>query len=382
MAGFLVKNKNRTKTKEFDVIVVGAGAAGVGVAVVLKKLGLNYVILEKHSVGSSFKKWPKESRFISPSFTGNFFKMPDLNAISPDTSPAYNLLTEHPTGKEFAEYLEIVCEHYQLNVETKVRVKNLEKSKNSFALNTNKGEYRSKFVVWAGGEYQYPKANSFEGDHLCDHFSKVASFSGLQGKDRIVIGAYESGFDSAVNLVSAKKKVTVLDSTNYFDLINSDSSYSLSPFTRDRMVGASHGIDYHKNSRVKKVEFDKGMYIVRTENRKRFTSKYKPINCTGFDSSLSLVQEFFEFEQDYPLLNNFDESTKTKNLFLVGPQVKHRNALFCFIYKYRQRFAIVGERIAKRTKVSSKRLQEVLQEYKGNNFYLKDLSCCDDECAC
>ena len=67
--------------KTIDVIVVGAGSAGIGVAVVLKRMGINFQILEKEEVGASFKKWPEETQFISPSFTGNFFKMPDLNAF-------------------------------------------------------------------------------------------------------------------------------------------------------------------------------------------------------------------------------------------------------------------------------------------------------------
>ena len=115
---------------------------------------------------------------------------------------------------------------------------------------------------------------------------------------------------------------------------------------------------------------------------KQFYSPYKPINCTGFKSSLSLVESLFENYEGHPLLNNFDESTKTKNLFLVGPQVKHENALFCFIYKYRQRFAIVSERIAVRKKIDKSVVKSVVKDYKENNFYIKDLSCCDDECIC
>ena len=61
--------------------------------------------LEKDEIGASFKKWPEESCFISPSFIGNFFNMPDLNSIAPATSPAFNLLTEHPNGQEFANVL-------------------------------------------------------------------------------------------------------------------------------------------------------------------------------------------------------------------------------------------------------------------------------------
>ncbi len=61
----------------YDVVIVGAGPAGIGVAVLLHNLGISYIVLEKSTIGASFKKWPKETRFISPSFTGNFFQMPD-----------------------------------------------------------------------------------------------------------------------------------------------------------------------------------------------------------------------------------------------------------------------------------------------------------------
>ena len=146
---------------------------------------MSYILLEKTSVGASFKKWPEETRFISPSFTGNFFKMPDLNAVTPDTSPAFDLLTEHPTGEEYAQYLEQVSKFFQLAIDTGVEVKSIENKSGGFILNTSKGTYASSFVIWAAGEYQYPKTNSFKGSHLCTHYSEVSSFSDVMGKESI-----------------------------------------------------------------------------------------------------------------------------------------------------------------------------------------------------
>jgi thioredoxin reductase len=350
----------------------------------LQKLGIDYIILEKDLVGSSFKKWPKETRFISPSFTGNFFKMPDLNAISPDTSPAFDLLTEHPTGEEYVHYLEGLSKHFQLAVDTNVEVNSIEDKGGAFVLQTTNGTYGSTFLIWAAGEYQYPRTNSFEGEKLCSHYSEVNSFGDIMGKESVVIGGYESGFDAAINLVGLGKKVTLFDSSHFLELIKSDSSYSLSPFTRDRirLLDVLDDIDYQMETRVEKVEFVNAKYLITTDDGRTFTSDDEPINCTGFDTSLKLVKDLFEFDEDYPLLSDFDESQKTDNLFLAGPQVKHGNALFCFIYKYRQRFAIVAEKIAQRMEVPNSKIFEVLQEYKSNNFYLKDLSCCDDECVC
>lgn len=366
----------------YDVVIVGAGPAGLGIGIILQQLGIYYVILEKHSVGSSFEKWPKETQFISPSFTGNFFKMPDLNAITPNSSPAFDLLTEHPTGIEYAQYLKKISRYFHLAIDTDVEVKSIEDKGDSFILNTSKETYGSTFVIWAAGEYQFPKTNSFNGENLCLHYSEVSSFTDVKGKDNVVIGAYESGFDAAVNLKRLGKNVTLIDDFQYLELIKSDSSYSLSPFTRDRIKHVLDDIDYHMETRVEKVEWVNDKYIIKTDNGYTFTTDQQPINCTGFDTSLTLVEELFGFKDGYPLLNDLDESQKTSNLFLAGPQVKHGTALFCFIYKFRQRFAIVAEEIAKRMKIPSQEIQEVLREYKSNNFYLKDLSCCDDECVC
>lgn len=377
-----MKEYTESFTNESSVIIIGAGPAGLGIAIVLKKLGIDYIILEKDTIGSSFRKWPKESQLISPSFTGNFFKMPDLNAISPETSPAFSLLTEHPTGEEFADYLEIVADEYDLIVESKIDVKTVSKRDDFFIVSTTNGTYKCAYVIWAAGEYQYPKKRPFEGGELCTHFSEITSFSDLEGDEKIVIGGYESGFDASINLIEAGKAVTLLDAHDYLDLINSDSSYSLSPYTRDRIDSIIDDLSYHKETRVKKVSYDDDTYFVITENQQEFKSKTKPINCTGFDTSITLVKELFEHNDNYPLLNDVDESTKTNNLFLVGPQVKHGNALFCFIYKYRQRFAIVAQEIAERQKVSETLIKEVVYEYERQNFYLKDLSCCDDECIC
>jgi thioredoxin reductase len=309
--------------------------------------------------------------------------MPDLNAISPDTSPAFDLLTEHPSGMDYGQYLEGLAKHFQLEIEANVEVKGIKKINDYFIVNSSNDIYASKYFIWAAGEYQYPKTDSFEGEELCTHYSAINSFSDIEGKENVVIGAYESGFDTAVNLVNLGKKVTLIDDDQYLELINSDSSYSLSPFTRDRLKNdVLDSIDYQMETRVEKVEFVDGKYVITTDMDDKIYSDYKPINCTGFNTSLKHVEEFFDFKEGYPLLNDFDASEKTDNFFLVGPQVKHGSALFCFIYKYRQRFAVVAEKIAQEMKLPESKIEDALKEYKENNFYLTDLSCCDNECVC
>ena len=92
----------KRKPHRHDVIVVGAGAAGVGVGIALMHAGITDVlIVDRHDVGASFERWPKEMKFITPSFPTNSIGMLDLNAVAIGTSPAYSLKVEHPTGRQF-----------------------------------------------------------------------------------------------------------------------------------------------------------------------------------------------------------------------------------------------------------------------------------------
>ncbi len=378
-----MSDNNFDQLQTYDVIVIGAGPAGLGVSILLQELGINYTILEKDGIGSSFRKWPEETRFISPSFTGNFFMMPDLNAITPETSPAFELLTEHPTGNEYADHLENVSNFYQLSIITGCNVLDVAKSDSGFLIKSEDFSYSSKYVIWAAGEYQYPSTNSFKGDVNTIHYSSIESFSNIKADEVTVIGGYESGFDAAINLAKLGKKVNLIDDFEYLEWVESDSSYSLSPFTRDRIKEVvEKDFYYHKKAKVESVKVSGGNYVVETDNGELFSTKSKPINCTGFDTSLKVVSKLFDFEDNYPKLTEFDESKKTNNLFLVGPQVKHGSALFCFIYKYRQRFAIVAEKLAQNLGVADQKIQDVLLSYKSNNFYLEDLECCDGECVC
>lgn len=82
--------------EQVEIVIIGAGAAGIGFGTALHLLGMdNFVILERGEVGESFLNWPEETRFITPSFTTNGFGFPDLNAVVPNTSPAFTFGKEH-----------------------------------------------------------------------------------------------------------------------------------------------------------------------------------------------------------------------------------------------------------------------------------------------
>ncbi len=372
------KMKTLPRLSPFSVLIVGAGASGIGMGIVFEKCGIkDYVILERNKIGSSFVAWPRYTRFISPSFCGNFFNAVDLNAVSPDTSPAFTLMTEHPYGNEYEKYLQQAAKHFTLKVRKQTSVLSIKKQGDVFEIETNKAIFTSRFVIWAGGEFSNPANQPFDGAEYCVHSSIIEDFP---DNKYTIIGGFESGMELAAHLLSNGKSVTIIDAGEPWEVNGSDSSISLAPSTRDRLrpfIGTPD-LRFIGKSRVIKVEFKENGYKIIFENKKHILSPTRPILATGFHPLSPVVQELFMQEEDGVALTEDDESTVTPGLFLVGPRVRHVGGNFCFIYKFRQRLPIVAEIIADRLNLST----EGLDEYKKANMYLKDLSCCNNECTC
>ena len=129
---------------------------------------------------------------------------------------------------------------------------------------------------------------------------------------------------------------------------------------------------------VNSIVHQDGIYNLTTEDGQVFSSIRKPILANGFDGSHKFVEHLFEQRDDgFPSLNDKDESTIVPGMYLCGPSVRHDGHIFCFIFKYRQRFAIVAEAIASSFGLET---EEFVAAYRSWGMYLDDLSCCGQEC--
>ena len=427
-----------------DVIVIGAGAAGIGVGFTLTNIfGLDssrVLLLERgEAIGTSFRKWPAEMRFISPSFnqqgwTNSF----DLNSVVYGTSPAFSLHAQHPSGEQYADYLAELAEASKLSVKTSTEVLGVEADGCVFdvrvrvtsADGTQREEtLHARYVVWAAGEFQYPREcpASVGGSELCVHNSRVRSWATLPGDDFVIIGGYESGADAAVNLAKAGKQATVLASTASWNVQTPDPSSELAPYTAQRLrdVTAEQGFSPQPRLlaplRVVRVEkaAEGGFNVVATWKAAEAVQLTKlrkpivdgaaaantpagaegselvvhtpqpPVLATGFQGSVAAAaSHLFDMASasdeakgclaGAPMLTADDESTKVPGVFLVGPQVRHGELSFCFIYKFRQRFAIVADAICKGLGRDTK---AAVEECRKMNMFLDDFSCCEATCG-
>ena len=161
---------------------------------------------------------------------------------------------------------------------------------------------------------------------------------------------------------------------------SSDPSIALSTYSLELMREDwfKENVELFPYTSISSIEQTDRGFEVRTADDRRFETEEQPLLAAGFVGSHLLVSDLFESRDDgFPVLSENDESTVTPGLFLCGPAVRHDNHIFCFIYKYRQRFAVVAKSIATSLGLPA----EELEIYRKWGMYLDDLSCCGEECA-
>lgn len=371
-----------------SVLIVGAGPAGLGVAAALKRAGvIDLLVVDSREIGAAFRAWPAQMKFITPSFHSNNFGLTDLNAIDPETSAADFLRTQHPTGPQYAKYLETTAAHFQLPVETGIEVITLEKTADGFLATTNKGVIEAEYVVWTTGQFFTPRSHDFSGAHHALHSSHVRDWSTLKGDDFTIIGGYESGVDAALHLIHLGKSVRLISRGEPWSSDHPDPSRSLSPRTYDRLRELLHipekatKLEFIKNTEIRSIESGNGWWSLRDHDDFPHTSLTRPILANGFTGGLSQISNLFARDShNRPVFTEeADESTLTENLFYSGPELVHRSSLFCFIYKFRARFGVIAHEIA--TRCGKPDVDEKLLPYLKAGFMNADLDCCTD-CQC
>lgn len=352
--------------RALDVVVVGAGPAGIGMALTLAKLpSLRWAVLEADRVGESFRRWPVQTRLITPSFHSNPFGLADLNAVNDASSPAIFSGAEHPSGEQYANYLAFIAQAHDLPVVGGCQVQKVTRAPGGFVLATEQGQLHTRFLIWATGEYQYPDLKPFAGAQWCTHYGQVINWADFDAPRYTVIGGYESGVDAAVQLVRLGRTVRLLARKSTWDASSSyDPSLSLSPFTRGRLYEAADTgrLEIIFGADVVEVTTDAaGIYRIRAADGRSWDEHEPPILGTGFvkGGGARQIADLWEWNDEGRIVvSGVDESTRAPGLFLVGPQLRHEQRIYCFIYKFRQRFGPIAAHIAAQMGLDASALQQ------------------------
>lgn len=159
--------------KIYDAIIIGGGPAGLSLAYRLKKLNIDYIILEKGELAQSWIDMHHSLRLLSPMY---------VNQLAGKNFPAWRLFEKIPKI-DFERYLRDYAKDYKINYATHAGVKEVKKIDNLFHVNTNKGPFNSRTVVSAAGYFSNPYIpDDFENDDSIKimHFANYKSAQQLQ----------------------------------------------------------------------------------------------------------------------------------------------------------------------------------------------------------
>lgn len=172
----------------YDLIIIGGGPIGLACGIAAKQAGLNYLIIEKGYLVNSLYHYPHSMTFFS---TADKLEIGGIPFIAQNTKP---------TRAEALEYYRKVTMHHKLNLHLQEKLVHLEKQGSTFEVQTDKAQYKSRFITLATGFYDLVNPLNIPGEDL----PKVAHYY----KDPhpyfehrvVVVGAANSAVDAALEL--------------------------------------------------------------------------------------------------------------------------------------------------------------------------------------
>jgi putative flavoprotein involved in K+ transport len=175
-----------------EAIVCGAGAAGLAAGAMLRRAGVDTLVLERSDrVAASWRSRYAALRLNTPGWMS--------------TQPGYRATRrrygEYPSRDKWIQYLEDYCAHHQLDVRFGMEVEQIANRDRAWQVQTSSGALDAQAVVVATGydhdPYMpdWPGRESFSGELI--HTSAYSDPAPYQGRDVLVVGPGVSGSEVA-----------------------------------------------------------------------------------------------------------------------------------------------------------------------------------------
>ena len=189
-----------------DLVIIGAGPAGISAAYEAKKAGLEYVVLEKGLIGNTVYNYPVGLTVFS---TTN-----ELEFVEGDLKPA----REKPTREELLSYYVRFVLDNELNVRAEEAVLSVRtadcgmtngEADTCFEVETAKGTYKARNVLFAIGAMDHPRKLGVPGEDLPkvhDHFRETYPWV---RKKALVVGGGNSAGEAALFLAQEGAETTL-----------------------------------------------------------------------------------------------------------------------------------------------------------------------------
>jgi thioredoxin reductase (NADPH) len=184
--------------EHFDLIIIGAGPAGLSAAEAAAREGLNYLVLEKGTIGDTIRRYPVGRTLFS---TPNELEMHE-GSLKP--------CREKPTREELlSHYIHFVLDH-DLRINTGEEVASVEhRQPKGFAVRTSAAEYTTGCLLFAIGAMDHPRRLNVPGENLPKvHHIFVEPYPYVR-KDALVVGGGNSAAEAALFLSEEGARTTM-----------------------------------------------------------------------------------------------------------------------------------------------------------------------------
>lgn len=262
----------------YDLAIIGGGPAGVSAGVYAARKQLKTILITDTFGGQSTDSMGIENWIGTKKISG-----PDFGKMLEDHLRAYaGARPDDPVGRE------------SLEIKVGERVSKVSKSENIFNIETGSGTYQAKTVLVTTGstrrKLDVPGAKEFENKGI----SYCASCDGplFSGQDLAVIGGGNAAFETAAQLLSYAKSVT---------LINRSDNFKADEITVNKVL--SHpNMKAVKNAVLKEIKGNKFVEsLVYTEG-----GEDKEIKVAGIFAEIGLIPTT-EFVKDLVPLNQYGQ---------------------------------------------------------------------------
>lgn len=318
-------------TKEIDIVIIGGGQAALATAYFLKRLNLNFVILDAgNEAGGAWVHGWQSLHLFSPA---SWSSLP--GRLMPSTGAQY------PSRQQVINYILDYEKHYGFQIERPVLVESVLRDENHLIVKTNKGDFKAKAVISATGTWSNPFIPSYHGQDLFEgnqtHSANYHSPETYRGKKVLVIGGGNSGAQILAEVSQVAKTTWItqeepiflpddVDGRVLFERATERWKASLEGRTIDIPKGGLGDIVMIlpvREARSRKVltskrpfkEFVKDGVIWSDGTHEKFDAA---IWCTGFRASLNHLSSLNIIESSGKIQIKGTRSIKEPRLWLVG----------------------------------------------------------------
>lgn len=298
-----MKTRHDLAKKDLMVTIIGAGPVGLACGIALKQRDIPFRIIDKGALVNSIYHYPVNMTFFS---TSDRLEIGNIPFISHNVKP---------TRREALEYYRRVTSHYQLPIQLYEKVMSITGQESDFTVTTDKGEYKSEYVILSSGFYSDPHLMGVPGENLpkVKHYYDEPHPYAFQKV--LVIGAGNSGVDVALETYRCGSDVTMVVRDSE---IKKTVKYWVKPDIENRINEGE--IKAYFNSTVSRI--DHKSVTLNTPEGEIVLENDFVLAMTGYEPDFSLLEDAgIHFHSDEFKTPVYDEHTMESNvngLYLAG----------------------------------------------------------------